>query len=265
MHFGNSCLACLAALAALGLPGCGRGIDGQQASGKSRPILALVAASTQEAVQEIADGFTRDTGVEVRLNADDSSKLAAQIVNGAPADLFLSANEKWADYVADQGFAQEKTALLGNTLVLVVPHGNPARISGPEDLTLPAVQKVALAGPTVPAGIYARQALNRLHLLDELEKQKKIVAGESVRVTLAYVERGEAEAGVVYGTDAKITDQVEVTATFSPATHDPIVYPLVLLKAAENNPAARQFRDRLTGPAGAAVFRKYGFTRLTGD
>jgi len=265
MNPGNHRIACLAVLAALGMLGCSRGTDGPRAGGKPGPILVLVAASTQEAVREVAAGFTRDTGVAVRLNADDTSKLAAQIVNGAPADLFLSANEKWADFIEDKGFALEKTPLLGNTLVLVVPRGNPARISRPEDLTLPAVRKVALAGPTVPAGIYARQALKHLHMLGELEKQKKIVAGESVRVTLAYVERGEVEAGVVYGTEAKITDQVEVAATFAPTTHDPIVYPLLLLKAAEKNPAARQFRDRLTGPGAASVFQKYGFTRLTED
>jgi molybdate transport system substrate-binding protein len=84
-----------------------------------------------------------------------------------------------------------------------------------------------------------------------------------VRVTLAYVERGEAEAGIVYGTDAKISKQVEVATTFPPVTHEPIEYPLILLETGEKNAAAQQFRDRLTGPAAAAVFRRYGFTRLS--
>jgi molybdate transport system substrate-binding protein len=154
--------------------------------------------------------------------------------------------------------------LLGNTLVLVVPRGNPARVARPEDLAADAVRKLALAGPTVPAGIYARQALAHLHLLEPLEKEHKIAAGENVRVTLAYVERGEAEAGVVYGSDARITDKVEVAFTFPASTHAPIVYPLVLLRAAEPNAGARRFYDYLQGPESATVFLKHGFTRLPG-
>jgi molybdate transport system substrate-binding protein len=231
-------------------------------SEKPRPVVALIAASTKDAVQELAAKFTADTGVEVRLSAEDSSRLAEQIVNGAPADLFLSANQKWADHVRDKGFATEATVLLGNTLVLVVPRGNPAKVSAPADLVGASVRKLALAGPTVPAGIYGRQALTHLKLLSELEQQKKIVSGENVRVTLSYVERGEAEAGIVYGTDARITDLVEVVYTFETSSHDPVVYPLVLLKDAGQSPGARKFFDYLRGPTAAEVFRRYGFTPL---
>src|SRR6185436_19773521 len=104
-------------------------------------------------------------------------------------------NEKWADFVKEKGFAHETKPLLGNTLVIVVPKENPAKVSKPEDLSGPAVKKIAVAGPTVPAGIYARQALTKLKLWDDLEQQKKIVPGENVRVALTYVERGETEAG----------------------------------------------------------------------
>jgi len=251
----------LAALTTLALWGCGQGT----ATPRAGPVLALVAASTREAVQEIAAAFTRETGCPVKLNADDTSKLATQIVNGAPADLFLFANEKWSDFVKDSGFVLESRRLLGNTLVLVVPQGNPAKVARPEDLTAAAVRKVALAGPTVPAGIYARQALTHLKLLDELEKQKKLVAGESVRVALSYVERGEAEAGIVYRTDALITNRVEVVSTLAASTTDPIVYPLVLLRAAEKNPNARRFYDYLQTRSAAEVFQKHGFTCLPGS
>jgi molybdate transport system substrate-binding protein len=253
-------------LGTLVLLGCGQGKDARDADARhGTPILALVAASTSDAVREIADDFSGNTGIEVRLSADDSSKLAAQIANGVPADVFLSANKKWADFIKDKGLSQDIKELLGNTLVLVVPKGNPAKVTRPEDLTVSAVKKVALAGPTVPAGIYARQALSRLHLVDELEKENKIVGGESVRATLTFVERGEVEAGVVYGTDAKITDKVEVASTFSPATHDPIVYPLVLLARSQQNASARQFYEHLASPSAAAVFRRYGFTLLSGN
>ena len=237
--------------------GCGRG-------DKPVPVRLLIAASTKDAVKEVADQFTRDTGTEVTLNADDSSKLATQLVNGAPADLFLSANEEWANFVKDKGLAQEVRPLLGNSLVLVVPQDNPAHVSQPADLTGAAVKQVAVAGPTVPAGMYARQALCNLKLWDELEMQKKIVAGENVRVTLAYVEQGEADAGIVYATDAKITSRAQAVYTFPSTSHDRIVYPLVLLRSAATNEGAQRFFAFLRTPAAAEVFRKYGFTTLPG-
>jgi molybdate transport system substrate-binding protein len=250
---------CLAALAALGCS------TKSGTTGRGETVLALVAASTKDAVHEVGKAFTRETGSEVRLNADDSSKLAMQIVNGAPADLFLSANVKWADFIKDKGLAQETHILLGNTLVIVVPKGNPGGVSKPEDLTGAAVKKLALAGPTVPAGIYARQALRHLKLWDELEKERKIVIGENVRVTLSYVEQREAEAGIVYGTDARISDRVQEVCSFPPSSHDAIIYPLVLLRGAEKNAAARRFFDYLQSATAAEVFKKYGFTRPTAN
>ncbi len=245
----------LVACGAAALAGCTGATNDTQAD--RRPVLALVAASTKDAVREIADAFATEGNGVVRVSADDSSKLAQQIAEGAPADLYLSANEKWADFVADNGLARDRTLLLGNSLVIVVPTANPAGVRKPQDLTGAAVKRLAVAGPTVPAGMYARQALGKLGLWGELEG--KVVSGESVRVTLAFVERGEAEAGVVYATDAKISDRVEQVFEFDAATHEPIRYPLVLLKAAEGHPAARPFYDYLQSPRAAEVFRKYGF------
>lgn len=231
----------------------------------SEPVIAFVAASTRDAVQEIAAAFTRQTSVEVKINADDSSKLATQIVHDAPAHVFLSANEKWADFVKEKGFAKKTVPLLGNSLVIVVPRGNPAGIKRPADLTGPEVERVAIAGPTVPAGIYARQALKKLNLWDVLENDKRLVSGENVRVALAYVERGEARAGIVYSTDAKISDKVMVAYSFSPQVHDPIRYPLVLLKEGQKIAAGRAFFDFLGSPAALEVFKNHGFTILEGQ
>jgi molybdate transport system substrate-binding protein len=228
------------------------------------PVLALVAASTREPVQELADAFAREHGVPVEVSADDSSRLATQIAQGAPADLFLSANEEWADLVRDRGQQAERCLLLGNTLVLVVPQGNPAGVRAPEDLAGPRVQHVAVAGPTVPAGLYARAALRKLHLWDRLEEQRKVVSGENVRATLAYVERGEAEAGVVYRTDARISERVQKVYEFPAATHAPIRYPLVLLQRGAQRDPARRFFAYLRSEQAAKVFQKYGFTWLTG-
>jgi molybdate transport system substrate-binding protein len=256
----------LIAIVVFAVLGCGQNPgEPKNSSGLSQTtVLCAVAASTKDALEEAVAAFTMDTGIKVKLNADDSSKLATQITHDAPADLFLSANEKWAEFVKDEGFATESVPLLGNRLVIVVPNGNPAGVAKPEDLTKEAVKRVAVAGSTVPAGIYARQALTRLQLWDELAKEKKVVAGENVRVTLTYVERGEAEAGVVYATDAGISKKVEAVYTFESTTHDPIVYPLVLLKAGEKNEGARKFYEYLQSPAASAIFQKYGFTRLDG-
>jgi molybdate transport system substrate-binding protein len=248
----------LAALLGSGAAGCRGGTQAVPAEG---PVLALVAASTREAVRELADAFTRDGGAEVRLNADDSSKLATQIVHDAPAHLFLSANERWADFVKEKGHAAEQTLLLGNTLVLIVPKGNPAGVARPGDLARPAVKRLALGGPTVPAGIYARQALKHLDLWEAVEH--RVVSGESVRAALAYVERGEAEAGIVYATDARLSADVRQVYEFAPATHDPIRYPLVLLRAGAGSPAARRFYAFLQTPRAAEVFKKYGFVPLS--
>lgn len=251
-------VTCLAACAGVALAGCGGTTeDGPGGRADRGPVLALVAASTKDAVREVADAFAREGNGEVRISADDSSKLAQQIAEGAPADLYLSANEKWADFVAEKGFAQGRTLLLGNSLVIVVPTGNPAGVHKPEELTGPSVKRLAVAGPAVPAGTYARQALGKLGLWGALEP--KVVSGESVRVTLAFVERGEADAGLVYATDAKISERVEQVYQFDPATHEPIRYPLVLLEAARDHPAARRFYDYLQTPRAAVIFQKYGF------
>ena len=249
----------LAILILLGVSACQKDQNGT----KTSPVLVLAAASTKEAVQENVHQFTQDTGIEVKISADDSSKLAQQIDNGAPADLFLSANQKWADLVKEKGHEETSTKLLGNTLVIVTPKGNKAGVTKPENLQKEAVKKIALAGPTVPAGLYARQALKHHHVWDALESSGKFVPGENVRVTLSLVERGECEAGIVYWTDAKITDRVETVYTFESSSHDPIVYPLVLLKT--DNKSARKLYDYLQSSKSLEVFRKHGFAILNGS
>ncbi len=251
----------LFAAALLPIVACQRGADPAKvaADKSSGRVVAFVAASTQDAVREIASAFNKDNRAGIKVNADDSGKLAMQIGADAPADLFLSANEKWADFVKEKGFVAETKVLLGTALVLVVPKGNPAGVKEPKDLLKREVKHVGIAGATVPAGIYARQALEKAQIWSKLQEEKKLVPGENVRVTLAYVERGEVEAGIVYATDAKIADQVEVVYTFAGSDHDPIRYPLVLLRKGQENRAARAFFAYLQTPPAAAIFKKFGF------
>ena len=214
---------------------------------------------------DLAGSFKAETGVDVQVVADDSAKLAQQIVNGAPADLFLSASPKWTDHLDEKGMLARRTPLLGNRLVLVVPKGNSAGVSDPTDLLTPRVKHLALAGPHVPAGMYARQALGKLGLLGKLDQQHKIVSGENVRITLAYAERAEVEAAVVYSTDARISSKIETVFVFPESLHDAIIYPLALIKPTSGGkPAAAATRlyDYLQQPPAAEVFRRRGFQWL---
>jgi molybdate transport system substrate-binding protein len=250
------------------LAGCGRTENPAAGDGKAADAAAtsvvpivLVAASTKNAVEEAAAEFAKSGG-EVKISASASNALATQIVAGGEAHLFLSANQQWADVVEKAGKSSRSRKLLTNGLVLVVPAGNPAGVKSPADLTSEKVKKIALAGDKVPAGQYAQQALTAAKLYEGLVAANKIVRGHDVRSTLTYVERGEAEAGIVYSTDAMITKAVEVVHEFDPATYDKIVYPLVLLKAAEGNERAVKFYEFLGSEAAAGVFKKHGFVML---
>lgn len=242
------------------LGGCGRETETPQAG---QSVLVLAAASTAEALEAVGRQFHEETGIKVRINPAASNALAAQILAGAPADLFLSASRAWADNVQKAGQALAVRPLLSNDLVLVVPRGNPAGVTSPRDLASDRVPMVALAGEQVPAGQYAEQVLRSLGLYDNLVAQNRIARGQDVRSTLSYVERGEAEAGIVYATDAKLSDLVETITTLPADRHDEIVYPLVLLKESARNPAARRFHDYLFTEPARAVFRRYGFTPMS--
>lgn len=236
----------------------GMGCD-DQSSGTAQPVTILAAASTTDAVEEIAAAFHEETGIDVRVSPGPSNGLARQVLSGAPADVFLSANEEWANAVDADGKADVIRPLLSNRLALIVPRGNPANIATVQDLLEPRVRRAALAGENVPAGRYAGQALASLGLLKRLKEAGKIARGHDVRVTLAFVERGEAEAGIVYHTDALISDRIEVVALLDADHHEPVVYPAVLVRDRPAGEAGRAFFEFLSSPAARAVFRRSGF------
>jgi molybdate transport system substrate-binding protein len=229
-------------------------------------VTVLVAASLADATQEVGDAFERlmkDQGrVKVTISSGPSNGLAQQIISGAPADLFASASTKWAAALVAEGLVAKQHDLLSNRLVLVVPRGNPAQISGPMDLLSERVQRIVIADANVPAGTYAQQALETLELFRPLEETGRVVRGSDVRVTLAYVERGEVEAGIVYATDAKIAEHVEIVTELDPMSYESIIYPVVLLKDSEANAAAHEFFDFLQGPESTTIFEEHGFTVL---
>jgi molybdate transport system substrate-binding protein len=224
---------------------------------KPDSITVFAAASTREVMERLAADFQKETGAPVTLNFGPSSGLARQIEQGANADLFLSADKSWADYLADKNLVAERRDLLTNKLVIIVPADSARSIKTLADLTQPEIHRIALAGPAVPAGTYARKALQNAGLWDQLKD--RVVEGSDVRAALAYVTRGEAEAGLVYATDAAGNSKVWIALEVDPKLHDPIRYPLVLLKQDTLQPAARRFYDYLTTPHAAQVFTDAGF------
>ena len=225
-------------------------------------VTIFAAASTTSALEEAAGRYEAAGGAAVRLVFAASSTLAKQIVQGAPADLFLSANAAWMDALVERGAVEpgSRRTLLANRLVLIVPAGSarPTAMNG--TVPLPEIlgaRPLAIADPAhVPAGIYAEAALKSLGLWDALAG--RMVRTSDVRAALALVDRGEAGAGVVYASDAPIAPGVRVVATLPAESHPPIVYPLAIV-AGRGRPPVRAFYDFLLGPEAAALFRAHGF------
>jgi molybdate transport system substrate-binding protein len=232
------------------------------AAAEGEPLVVSAAASTKDVVEALGQAFKTASGVDVKVNPGPSNALASQILAGAPVDLFLSANQQWADEVKKGGLATESVRLLTSKLVIVVPKNNPGDVHEPKDLLSPKVKKLALADEKVPAGIYGGQALKKLDLLRPLTDQGKIVRGQDVRNTLSFVERGEAEAGIVYSTDIRAASGAVAAYEFDPSLHDEIVYVLVLLNHGQSNPAAVKLYAFLQSAGADETYKSFGFTRL---
>ncbi|HWX30150.1 MAG TPA: molybdate ABC transporter substrate-binding protein [Steroidobacteraceae bacterium] len=227
-------------------------------------VTVFAAASLTNVLQELGDAFTKETAVPVRFSFAASSALAKQIENGAPADVFFSADVEWMDYLQTRKLIQIPTRrdAVGNQLVFVAPASSKVALKiGPRfalAATLGAGHLATGDPDSVPVGRYAREALTQLGVWRDVEA--RLVRADSVRAALAFVDRGEAALGIVYATDAKVDNKVRIVDVFPDSTHLPIVYPIALTAAAKG--AAREFVDYVRGPAGDAAFRKYGFNPL---
>ncbi|HEX3809286.1 MAG TPA: molybdate ABC transporter substrate-binding protein [Rhizomicrobium sp.] len=225
-------------------------------------VTVFAAASLTDSLRQAADAWHAKTGNTATLSFGASSTLARQIDEGAAADLFISADTDWMDYLQKDGRIDTATRknLLGNQLVLV--SAKPASIAIAPHFDLAALLqggKLALADPdSVPAGKYGKASLTALGVWDSVKSN--LAPAENVRVALEYVARGEAPFGIVYATDAKIEPTVHVAGIFPENTHAPIVYPIALTKTA--SPLARDFLAFLSGPDAQAIFTRAGFTLL---
>jgi molybdate transport system substrate-binding protein len=226
-------------------------------------INVFAAASLSEALKEIAGTYQPASGDKLRFNLAASSTLALQLKQGAPADVFVSADEAKMDDVANAGLivADTRKSLLSNTLVIVVNADNGATVTTPADLAKSTIGRIALAEPqTVPAGVYAKEYLQKIGLWKKIID--KVVPTENVRACLAAVEAGNADAGIVYKTDALISKKVKVAYEVSLQEGPKISYPIAIVKDSKNADGARKFVAYLGSSEARAVFSKYGFITL---
>jgi molybdate transport system substrate-binding protein len=236
----------------------------------AEPLIVFAAASLKESLDEQLRAFTAATGIAARASYAGSNTLAQQIDRGAPASLFISADEAWMNYLVERRrvVANTQRNLLGNQLVLIAPAAqrvDAIDLASPElaraslAKALGDKRRLAMADPvTVPAGRYAQAALAKLGLWSVVAP--RIAPTDNVRSALAFVARGEAALGIVYRTDALAEPKVRIVATFPADSHPPIVYPAAIV-AAHDRPAARQLLDYLASDAAKAVWAKHGFER----
>jgi molybdate transport system substrate-binding protein len=220
-------------------------------------LTASVAASLHPAITEIAARFTQ---AKVVCNFGASGSLARQIVNGAPADVFVSAGPKPMDDLAARGLLLPGTRrdLLRNEIVLVTARPG---VSCFDSLSSAQVKHIAIGEPSsVPAGDYGRQVLTALQLWDRL--QPKLVFTQDARQVLTHVASGNADAGIAYATDARTEPKVRIACAAPSGSHDPVVYPLAVLASTRNDAAARAFASFLAGPEARAIFESHGFTSV---
>ncbi len=232
---------------------------------RAADITVFAAASLSDALQQVGKTYQTESGKTVTFSFAASSVLARQIEASSGADIFMSADSDWMDYLDSRGLIAHDTRkdLLGNHLVLIAPADSKVKLTIAPHFDLAgalAGGRLALADPdTVPAGKYAKTALNVLGVWNDVADH--LVQAENVRVALAYVARGEAPLGIVYTTDALSEPKVKIVDDFPDNTHQPIVYPAALTKDAK--PEARTFLDYLSGPQAQAIFAKAGFVLLT--
>jgi molybdate transport system substrate-binding protein len=223
-------------------------------------LTVFAAASLTNALSEVDAQFEKETGVKVVHSFAASSALAKQIESGAPADVFISADLKWMSYLQDKSLINKasKRNLLGNSLVLVTPKGKFFEVKFDKSFDLSKAFDGRLCTgdlESVPVGIYSKEALINLAWWKDIKS--RIVGAQDVRAALMFVERGECAAGIIYATDAKVSNKVELLGIFPEASHSPVIYPV----AATNHAQAKSmdYLAYLQSPQASAIFKRYGF------
>ena len=238
------------------LAGCTKTENANQENGQVELTISA-AASLQDSLEELKKIYENEhPNTKIRYNFGGSGALQQQIMQGAPVDLFLSAAVDKFDSLVDEGIIDKQTTLLANELVLVVPKNNTSNIQTFEDLK--QAGKIALGTPeTVPAGQYGLEVLKNKQLWEDV--QSKVVYTKDVRQVLTYTETENVDAGIVYKTDALLSDKVEVVSTAEAASLTPIIYPIGIIKNSKSVKEAEDFYNFLQSDEAMEVFIKYGF------
>jgi molybdate transport system substrate-binding protein len=224
-------------------------------------LTISAAASLTDAMAEIKDLYEKENvNTKLTINLASSGALAAQIEQGAEVDVFMSASKKYMDNVEEAELLKADTRidLLKNEVVLIVPNDSNNAIDSFDQLIDPAINKIAIGEPgTVPAGKYAEEVFSNMNLTEKI--QDKLIFGKDVREVLTWVETGNVDAGVVYSTDAKISDQVRVAAIAAEDSHKPIIYPAAIINSSKNTKGAENFMTFISSDDAKTIFEKYGF------
>jgi molybdate transport system substrate-binding protein len=240
------------------------GLAAAPARADAPPVTVFAAASLKNAMDEVGKAYTAKSGTAVRFSYAASSAIARQIEQGAPADVFISADSDWMSYLDQKHLilASTRRDVLTNHLALIAPADSHVTLRIAKGFPIAKALgdgRLAMAGPDVPAGKYGRASLAALGVWDGVKD--KVASADNVRAALAFVARGETPLGIVYDTDAKVEPKVKIVGLFPDATHPPIVYPAALV-AASRNPAAGGFLGFLQGLEATAIFKKSGFVIL---
>lgn len=245
---------------AVSVAACAGGISGDVTPKQTR-LLVSAAISLKDAFDEVKKEFeSENRSINIAYNFASSGALQLQIEQGAAVDVFASAGEAQMNSLEQKGLLLEGTrrAFARNTAVLVVPREGGQPISSFSDLTKPEIKHIAIGNPSsVPAGEYAKQILESVGVWNDI--QTKIVLAENVRQVLTYVEQGNVEAGIVYGTDAATSEKVRVAANAPAGSSKPISYPVAVIASTKSPKEARALVDFITGEKGRAILSKYGF------
>jgi len=229
-------------------------------------ITISAAASLKEALYEIKEAFEKDyENITINLNFGGSGTLKHQISQGAPVDLFFSAGEKPINELVNENLLEQESIVnvISNTLVLIVPKDE-NEVRSLQDLMTENVSHIAIGNPdTVPAGQYAKEALENVDVWKGVEN--KLVFGKDVRQVLSYVETGNVEAGIVYKTDAIHSKHVSIAMEIDETYHSPIIYPIAIVKNSEKKEEANLFLQYICQEKGMNIFQKYGFRELKED
>ncbi|KHE68292.1 molybdate ABC transporter substrate-binding protein [Halobacillus sp. BBL2006] len=232
-------------------------------SEENQTLTISAAASLTDAIQEIAASYEESHNVNIKLNLAGSGKLAQQIEQGAPVDLYLSANQAWMDQLAEKKLVDpdSRTNFATNRIVLVGSKGK--KLKGPiqELQTWSENEQLAIGDPeSVPAGTYTKQALKTIQVWPKIQNQ--LVFASDVRQVLAYVESGNVDFGFVYASDAQISDQVSVLTTLDSDWHKPIIYPAAIISDSNQKNHAEKFLSYLKSKPAQKVLHKYGFQEV---